>query len=156
MNTKRKPYVSDLNDHMGYWMRAVSNSVSQAFAQKLETSGVTVAEWVVLRTMYGGDDMTSPSEVAELIGLTRGAVSKLINRLIQKGFITRKEAIGDRRFQDVRLTESAIRLVPKLAKIADENDETFFHVLSKPEQERLLKFLKKLVERNEITKVPTE
>jgi MarR family transcriptional regulator, transcriptional regulator for hemolysin len=78
-------------------MRLVSNNVSHASARKLDASGVTVAEWVVLREMYAGDDTTSPSAVAELTGLTRGAVSKLISRLFEKGLVSRKESAGDRR-----------------------------------------------------------
>jgi DNA-binding MarR family transcriptional regulator len=137
-------------------MRTVSNNVSHSFARKLESSGVTVAEWVVLREMYGGDETTSPSAVAELTGLTRGAVSKLIERLLQKELVTRTEASSDRRFQDIRLNASAISLVPKLAKLADENDEAFFRVLSKSEREDLMGILKKLVEKHKMTKVPTE
>lgn len=106
--------ASSLKSHMGYWMRLVSNSVSQSFARRLEASGVTVAEWVVLREMYCGDDTTSPSIVAELTGLSRGAVSKLIERLLGKRLVTRTESEGDRRFQDIRLTPQAIVLnVPR-------------------------------------------
>jgi MarR family transcriptional regulator, transcriptional regulator for hemolysin len=42
---------------------------------------VTVAEWVVLREVYGGDETASPSAIANLTGLTRGAISKLVSRL---------------------------------------------------------------------------
>src|SRR5271169_6920821 len=114
MATKRpgKIAAGRLTMHIGFWMRLVSNHVSYAFARKLENSGVTVAEWVVLREMYGGDDTTSPSVVAELTGLTRGAVSKLISRLLAKGLVTRKESAGDRRYQDIELRPAAITMVP--------------------------------------------
>jgi len=117
MKTSKKQTIAAtrLTRHIGYWMRRVSNSVSHAFARKLETGGVTVAEWVVLREMYAGDDTTSPSAVAELTGLTRGAVSKLISRLLDKGLVTRRESAKDRRYQDIKLTETAIALVPLLA-----------------------------------------
>jgi DNA-binding MarR family transcriptional regulator len=108
----------------------VSNAVSHSFARNLQASDVTVAEWVILREMYAGDEKTSPSVVAELTGLTRGAVSKLIERLLQKGYVTRTESSGDRRYQEIKLTASAIKLVPKLAQIADENDERFFSILT--------------------------
>jgi MarR family len=42
-----------------------------------------VAEWVVLREMYEADSIV-PSALAERIGMTRGALSKLIDRLISK------------------------------------------------------------------------
>src|SRR6202041_3341051 len=82
-------FVSDLKSHIGFWMRLVSNHVSHAFARKLLKSGVTVAEWVVLREVYGRNDM-SPSKVAALPGMTRGAASKLIDRLFEKRLILRE------------------------------------------------------------------
>src|SRR5580698_6228114 len=87
--------ASPLKAHIGYWMRLVSNQVSHSFARKLEATGVTVAEWVVLREMSGGNAATSPSTVAELTGISRGAVSKLIERLLRKGYVTRKDSSGD-------------------------------------------------------------
>lgn len=148
--------ASQLTKHVGFWMRLVSNHVSYAFARKVEASGVTVAEWVVLREMYGPDDTTSPSAVAELTGLTRGAVSKLISRLLAKGLVTRKESSGDRRYQDIELTPAAIALVPKLAKLADQNDEEFFAGLSKTERTSLTAILQKVASEHQLTNVPIE
>jgi len=134
----------------------VSNAVSHSFARKLQASDVTVAEWVILREMYAGDEKTSPSVVAELTGLTRGAVSKLIDRLLHKGFVTRTESSGDRRYQEIKLTASAIKLIPKLASIADENDENFFSILSQTERSVLTKTLIKLAELHKLNTNPIE
>ena len=155
-NQKSAIKVSRLKAHIGFWMRLVSNNVSQAFASKLEASGVTVAEWVILREMYGGDKSTSPSQVAELIGLTRGAVSKLIERLLHKGLVTRAEASGDRRYQDIKLTHKANTLVPELVALADQNDEEFFSILAKEEKKQLTAILKKIATLHKLTKVPIE
>ena len=67
--------VSALESHLGYWLRYVSNQVSHAFAPKVQARGVTVAEWVVLRERY--DKEVRPSALAERLGMTRGAISKL-------------------------------------------------------------------------------
>jgi DNA-binding MarR family transcriptional regulator len=158
MASKTTPKIaaSRLTMHIGFWMRLVSNHVSYAFARKLESSGVTVAEWVVLREMYGGDDTTSPSIVAELTGLTRGAVSKLISRLLEKGLVTRKESSSDRRYQDIELTPAAVAIVPNLAKLADENDREFFGVLANSERKLLTMLLKKTAALHKLTKVPVD
>lgn len=151
---KRRVQASSLTVHIGFWMRMVSNGVSHAFARKLEASGVTVAEWVVLREMYSADDTTAPGAVARLTGLTPGAVSKLISRLLAKGLVTRKESAIDRRFQDIQLTTAAIEIVPKLAKLADQNDREFFGGLSDPDREALSRLLKRIVALHKITTMP--
>ncbi|MGE4348672.1 MAG: MarR family winged helix-turn-helix transcriptional regulator [Candidatus Berkiella sp.] len=152
---KSNTEISSLEAHIGFWLRLVSNHVSYAFARKLDASGVTVAEWVVLREMYGYEAaMTSPSTVATLTGLTRGAVSKLIDRLLNKQLVTRTESNDDRRFQNIQLTKEAIRLVPKLTALADENDEAFFSMLSSAEQNTLKKILKKTAHFHQLKKIP--
>jgi DNA-binding MarR family transcriptional regulator len=137
-------------------MRLVSNQVSHAFARKLEATGVTVAEWVVLREMSGSGATTSPSAVAELTGLSRGAVSKLIERLLRKGYVTRRDSSGDRRRQDIELTPSAVALVPRLAMLADENDEAFFGVISTGERQALRQTLIRIADLNHFSKAPIE
>lgn len=153
---KQKMPASGLTHHLGFWLRRVSNAVSHAFARKLEGQGVTVAEWVVLREMCAGDDTTSPSAVAELTGLTRGAISKLISRLLEKGLVTRRESTKDRRYQDIELTEAAVNLVPALARLADDNDEEFFGALSNSDRKGLLEILQRAVKLHNLTKLPIE
>jgi DNA-binding MarR family transcriptional regulator len=152
---QRQVAVSDLGDHTGFWLRFVSNHVSYAFARKLQASGVTVAEWVVLREMFGLSGV-APSLLAETTGLTRGAVSKLVDRLLHKKLLTREERSDDRRFQSIALTEAGKKMVPKLAALADENDAEFFSALSTKERQALVATLKKLVKANGLTTVPME
>lgn len=147
--------VSELSSHIGFWLRFVSNHVSHAFGRTLLESGVTAAEWVILRQMYDREEM-SPSALAELTGLTRGAVSKLMDRLLAKKLVTRLGRADDRRFQSVSLTSAGHRLVPALALIADKNDAAFFGSLSKSERDTLLKVLKKLVKLNNLHQLPTQ
>ncbi len=147
--------VSSLQSHTGFWLRFVSNHVSHRFAARLAESGVTVAEWVVLREMFD-EAVTSPSALARTTGLTRGAVSKLIDRLLAKKFLTRAEAAEDRRYQDVSLTAAGRTLVPRLAALADQNDEEFFSELSQSERMRLVATLKKLVQAHNLSQLPIE
>lgn len=148
--------VSELQKHLGYWMRMISNQVSFSFARKLEKLNVTVAEWVLLRHLYSQQDVVPPSEVAELTGLSRGAVSKLIDRLVEKSLIQRKESARDRRFQEIRLSARARHLVPELARLADENDDHFFGVLSPSEQAQLRRLLLKIADKKELQQSPLE
>ncbi len=147
--------ISGLESHVGYWLRFVSNHVSHAFRVRVESTGVTVAEWVVLRAVFGEEGL-HPSQIAHRLGMTRGAISKLLARLVDKKLVGCIDEKGDRRYQSVVLTETGRRLVPRLAKLADENDAAFFNILSASERETLLKTLEKLVHENGIIQVPVE
>ncbi len=88
--------VPELTVHLGYWLRHLSNHVSHAFARKLAGRDVTVAEWTLMRMLYGREP-TSPSQLADDMGLTRGAVSKLAERLIRKALLAREPRPDDGR-----------------------------------------------------------
>jgi DNA-binding MarR family transcriptional regulator len=152
---QKRAAVSELTSHTGFWLRFVSNHVSHAFARKLLDSSVTVAEWVILREMYEKHDL-SPSVLAERTGMTRGAASKLIERLVAKKMVVRQGRSDDRRYQDIELSPAGRRLVPGLAAIADHNDEDFFAPLSRTERAALVSILKKLVQAHGLHQVPTE
>ncbi len=140
--TGLKP-VSDLTDHLGFWLRLVSNQVSQGFAARLEAQGVTVAEWVMLRSLYGNPP-EAPSRLADAMGMTRGAITKLADRLISKGLVVRRPSAEDARAQTLALTPAGKRIVPDLAALADANDAAFFAALGKTERKALEKTLKRL------------
>jgi len=44
--------ISIPEEHVGYWLRNVSNNIAYSFSKKLDASKVTVAEWIILRQMY--------------------------------------------------------------------------------------------------------
>lgn len=146
---------SKLEAHLGYWLRTVSNAVSYSFAARLENEGVTVAEWVILRVLYDAERI-APSLLAERIGMTKGAISKLADRLVQKGFVERDAVPDDRRAHTLALTPSGRAIVPKLAALADRNDKSFFGALTDNERAQLERLLRKIVSARELKTVPTE
>lgn len=147
--------VSPLTAHLGYWLRFVSNQVSHAFSLRLAARGVTVAEWVVLRTLFDQDE-TVPSALAEALGMTRGAVSKLADRLAGKGLLTQTVNADDRRYQALALTGRGRALVPDLAALADANDAAFFGHLAPEDRARIEDAMKDIVRRHGLQAVPTE
>ena len=147
--------VSDLTDHLGYWLRIVSNAVSNSFAKRVEKEGVSVAEWVLMRILFGRTPMVS-SRIAEEMGMTRGAVTKLADRLLTKGLVTREPSADDGRVQLLALTRTGSDLVPALARLADENDDFYFGHLTEGERETLKGLLRTLVTAAELNALPVD
>ena len=146
--------VSDLETHLGYWLRMVSNAVSQSFARRVEAEGVTVAEWVFLRMLWDIDPV-APSLLAGRMGMTKGAISKLADRLIGKALVERRADPVDGRAQILSLTAAGRVLVPRLAALADVNDAAFFSTLSPEDRNDLDRLLRKIVSDRKLTDVPT-
>lgn len=155
MNDTAINKVSALEDHLGYWLRYVSNYVSGAFAQALQERQVSVAEWVALRHLYDRQTMT-PGELADLLGMTRGAVSKVLVKLESKQWIARTADATDNRVHWITLTPAGQQLLPDLAQLAEQNDAYFFGSLSPVEQQTLRNLLEKLTQIHQWHSLPVD
>lgn len=144
---------ANLTDHLGFWLRFVSNHVSDAFARKLEHMDVSVAEWVVLREIYGSNAM-APSLLADRLGMTRGGITKLVDRLIAKSLVLRRASEEDGRAQVLLLTSAGNRLVPRLAALADQNETEFFAHMTRDERSTLERLLREIVRHGDFKTVP--
>jgi DNA-binding MarR family transcriptional regulator len=141
-----KTNPGELDEHIGYWLRCLSNFVSHTFAEKLSTKDVSVPQWVVLRTLFASDGMTLKHLTAQ-IGVDKGSLSRTVERLLQKGLVSRVDG-NDRRTVGLSLTKAGKKLVPQLSELADENDEFFFHPLSRPARQQFLATIKRLLTAN--------
>jgi DNA-binding MarR family transcriptional regulator len=144
---------SPLAAHLGFWLRFVSNHVSGRFQQVIEAEGVTVTEWVALRTVWELEKAT-PAALIQALGMTKGAISKVMSRLEEKGLAQRRGGHEQVREQVLVLTARGAGLVPRLAALADENDEHFFGHLSVKERAALMGVMQALVDRHRLQNIP--
>ena len=152
MSRSRPVSASPLDVHLGFWLRYVSNHVSGRFQTLLEAEGVTVSEWVALRTLH--EQPRTHGELIQALGMTKGATSKVLTRLEDKGLARRELAEGRAREQVLSLTESGLRLVPRLAKLADDNEAHFFGHLDPAQRDALKTLLRDLVQHHQLHELP--
>ena len=153
--SEAKRSISGLESHLGYCLRRISNTVTGEFARSLYARQTSVAEWVLLRHLYDREKAT-PGELAEASTMTRGAISKIIDKLQAKGWIRSKVNPEDNRGQLLSLTPVGRRNLPELAEIADQNDQQFFACLDADERAALKSLLSKLAEHHQIRDIPVE
>ncbi len=146
--------AAPLDAHLGFWLRFLSNHVSVRFEKSLAERGVTVTEWVALRTMLDQSESSHGGLILAL-GMTKGAASKVITRLEQKGLAQRRLVEGRAREQLLVLTAKGRALVPQLAALADANDRHFFGHLAAAERGALMRAIQALVKHHQIKEVPT-
>ncbi len=147
--------TTPLRGHLGYWLRLVSNHVSQAFGARLAERNVSVAEWVILRVLYE-ESAATPSHLADVLGMTRGAISKLADRLVARALIGRAASADDRRSQALSLTPAGRALVPELTALADRNDAEFFDHLTPAERRTIEGAMKEIARRHGMETAPTQ
>jgi DNA-binding MarR family transcriptional regulator len=153
MKAGRRSTVSALDVHLGFWLRFVSNHVSARFSRLVEDEGSTVTEWVALRTLFD-NTQTTHAELIEALGMTKGAASKVVTRLEEKGLARRELAEGSGREQVLLLTPQGRALVPRLAALADQNEEHFFSHMSARERQALMKAFQALAAHHHLKELP--
>lgn len=134
---------STLTDHVGYWLRRLSDEVHHSFERQLADRHVTAAQWNVLVTAYHHEVITTTG-AARLIGIDPGAVSRLVDRLAAKGLMTRHADPASRRSIQLALTPAGRALVPDLIAIADANDAAYFGRLTPADRAALVQVLRQL------------
>lgn len=70
----------------------------------------------------GNGDLLRPGDVQEITGLSSGGVTKLLDRLQDAGYITRRygEIEGDARGVSIHLTKAGTRVVEKVASLFED------------------------------------
>ncbi len=150
-----QPEPSELESHLGFWLRFVSNHVSARFAGLAEQMGISVSEWVALRYLYD-KEAGNAGELVDALGMTKGAISKVLGRLEAKGLLERVAGAADRRAQLLRLTAAGRELVPTVAQLADENDALFFSHLDADARRQLMSLLRQTVRVHGLRAFPVE
>jgi DNA-binding MarR family transcriptional regulator len=153
---RRPPPVSRLDTHIGYWLRRAAHALSQDLTRKMleEELGITAPEWAVMRELYDGD--RRPAALAEKLGLTRGAISRLARRLVNAQMIDDHPDVSDGRGRMLALTDLGRATVPVAAAAADETDREFFGELAPATRALLLSTLRETVRRRRLEAAPAE
>lgn len=146
--------LSRLDAHVGYWLRRVSSQFEHTLNRRLEYKGVTLTEWIVLRELYEED--LSPSILAERIGLTRGAVSKLARKLEGSLMLTQQPSVENGRAQVLSLTGGGRAVVSVFAVILDETDEEFFGHLTPDTRALIVANLREIIRRRGLGASPAD
>jgi DNA-binding MarR family transcriptional regulator len=132
-----------LKNHIGYWINRLRMQVHQSFEERLNTYGITVAQWCILIALHD-QQATSVKELSRYIEVDKASISRVVERLVLMELI--QHMVGkDRRSGYLRLTEKGMQLVPKLLQEAEANERHFFGHLTPTETESLQSLFNKIL-----------
>lgn len=133
----RPPFV---DDYLAYLLAQASHLVSGSFHARLAAAGISVPVWRVLAVLQDRDDLVI-GQLARMVLLKQPTLSKVLDRMIADGLVTRSPAARDRRRVFVAITPAgralATRFLPEaraheagaLAGIPPSEIVTLKHVL---------------------------
>lgn len=134
--------MTQLKDHVGYWLNRLRMEVHQTFEKRLEKHDISVAQWCILATLHS-ESADSVSTLARYIEVDIASISRVVERLVAKSLVENQPG-KNRRSGIIKLTKQGRDLVPKLFDEAKDNEEQFFGGLTTDEKKQLKKIFLKI------------
>lgn len=101
--TDEAPQAHRFQDSLGYRLTYVARSNERRFEARIAGAGLTRLGWCVLSAAHH-EGLSRPSEIADLIGVDRAAISRVLRRLEAAGAVAMAARPGDGRARHVTVT----------------------------------------------------
>lgn len=134
-----------LHDRLSYRVSRAARIMQSRLEARLADDGLTRMMWLVL-TGLGEDGVRTPSQLADYIGITRPATSRLIHKMEIRGHIRRSGTDGDGRSVELSLTEEGRACLARARPQVDALLEHFTEKLSPEVYEAMMIGLASLAE----------
>lgn len=99
---------------IGRQLNFAAGAASAVCSKLLEPHGLTLAQWVVLQSIWRNGDL-SVKEIAKLTGNAPPAASRIIDRMVSAGLVERQPDENDRRAVTVNVTDKGEALRPLIS-----------------------------------------
>lgn len=148
-----KPSVGDVYDSktfepvtcVGPLIGRVRVALLEAMDRALMPHDVTAAQYIILSTLVSAK-AASASQICRGLSYDAGAMTRMIDRLEQRGLLRRVRVADDRRTQKLELTEKGEATYPKMRSTAMAVINGLLRGFTKAEAQQLEGFLKRMLD----------
>lgn len=141
---QKKPFRSPAQEAVLGLLRT-ADVVRRLIARSLEPYDVTPQQYNVLRILRGAGAEGLPTlTIGERMLEDSPGVTRLIDRLIAKGLVSRERSTEDRRQVLCRITQDGLDLLVQIDALVEGRDEEAVAVLTPDEQKELIRLLDRI------------
>jgi DNA-binding MarR family transcriptional regulator len=130
---------------IGYLLRRTSNLLTARIEARFAGFDVTFMQWVVLLHIRDKIAMTA-AEIGRSVGHDSGAMTRLVDHLVQRGLVERCRSSRDRRIVTLSLTDQGSRTVASLAPSVIDCLNQAVATFTREEADTLTRLLTKLID----------
>jgi DNA-binding MarR family transcriptional regulator len=138
-----------MDESLGYLLHQVRGRLVTAIDTELEPLDITWAQWGTLLKIANGRANTA-SELSRSMAGDTGSMTRMLDRLEQKGLIRRERSSEDRRVVQLFLTEAGRKLYPLLPPIAVKVLNQHLQGFRREELETMKDFLRRMLANSEL------
>ena len=128
--------VDEVTAQLGAVIKQAMHGSQGAMLTALEELGITLSQLKALGALENQEQLPL-SELAARMQLSLPAVSRIVEGLVKRGWVTREEAVADRRCKLVQITPEALATYRELAALRISALRAFVETLSPEELDAL-------------------
>ncbi|XPV67809.1 MAG: MarR family winged helix-turn-helix transcriptional regulator [Halarcobacter sp.] len=133
----------DMNNSLGFVLNRTSLAMKTGFNQKIKEFDISPEQWSLIFRIVENPGLTQ-RELANSTYKDQANITRSLDRLEKKGFLTRISNGEDRRVMNISPTPKAKELVEKVVPISQEYNQLLSKGLSEEEYRSLIRLLNKV------------
>jgi DNA-binding MarR family transcriptional regulator len=135
-----------VDNYLGYLLGQANHALYKDFDAQVRAAGLTSIEWRVLATLHDSEPLTV-SQLAQEVLSKQPTVTKLVQRMVEQGWLALQADPADQRRTLVTATATGRRMVRPLVQQAMQHEARTLRLLGASERVALRKLLEKLRQR---------
>lgn len=131
------------DDSIGWLVKQIFQGMTRELHERMAALGVTPAQWPLLLVMKQCSD-PSAIELARLLQMNAGAMTRMIDRLVEKGLIERSRCPVDRRATRLALTDAGHEALEPISAVLAGTLNDLLRGFSRADFNALLSLLRRV------------
>lgn len=133
----------DMNKSLGFILNRTALASKNAFNQKIKDYEISPEQWSVIYRVVEAPGI-SQKVVSDSTYKDQGNLTRMIDKLVKNGFLTKKQNSKNRREIQLFPTNKCIDLSKTVAKYSTQHNKNMLNNFSKEEKEQLFSLLNKV------------
>ncbi|WP_432824714.1 MarR family winged helix-turn-helix transcriptional regulator [Dactylosporangium sp. CA-092794] len=134
------PIRSGRDEPLGFVIASVGHAAASAFVAALAETGLHPRHFAVLRELRAGE-ARSQQQLAHALGIPASRVVGLLDDLVGRGYVARRESPADRRVKLVTLLDTGREVLDQLIVLAGRSEARVTAGLSEADKSELRRLL---------------
>ncbi len=141
-----------LIDMAGHLIRRLQQISSQVFQQHMQEAGydLTSVQFAAMHALKSKPGIEQ-AQVASMIAYDRATIGGVIDRLEQKGYVSREVSKRDRRAREVRLTRRGLRVFQNILPVVEALQNNILSGLNERERAQFMRLAAKVITSEAVT-----
>jgi MarR family transcriptional regulator for hemolysin len=133
----------NMDQSLGFVLNRTAFASKNSFNRLIKSYGISPEQWSVIFRIVESDGI-SQKALAESTYRDQGNLTRMLDKLIEKGYVRREADTDDRRAIKLYATDRSVEMAEKIIPLSSAHNENMTDGLSREEQATLIALLNRV------------